>query len=222
MADEGNTILVGITGGIGSGKSAVASIFREYGMPVLDADIIASEIIEQDESTRAEFRKLFGQGVFKPDNTLDRVAVSRLIFGETTEHERRLREMNRITHPRVIDRLWEKIEVAAESGAKVIVIDIALLFEAGLADAFDYIILVTAPEAVRIQRVMQRSALTEEQTRFRMKSQDSDECKKSFSDFVIENDGSLEKLRKAAKFLAEMLPLLPPKPSDDESDGEES
>ncbi|MCC6846642.1 MAG: dephospho-CoA kinase [Bacteroidetes bacterium] len=222
MADENNSILVGITGGIGSGKSAVASILREHGLTVLDADIIASEITEQDGAVRTEFRRLFGDGIFRSDNTLDRAAVARLVFGETPEHSSRLRAMNRITHPRVLDRLRAEIEAVAASGAKVITVDIALLFETGLADAFDYVVLVTATEAARIQRVMQRAGLTEEQIRFRMKSQDTDEHKKSFADFVIENNGSIDNLRKAAEFLAETLPLLPPKPHDDESDGEES
>lgn len=221
MTEENSTILVGITGGIGSGKSSVAAIFRESGITVLDADVLASDIIEHSKQVRTELQQLLGGAIFRSDGTLDRVIVSRLVFGDTPEHTRRLKEMNRIVHPPLLDEMWARIEAAREAGVKVLAADIALLFEIGLDEAFDYIILVLAPEKERIRRVTLRSGLTSEQVRLRMKAQDSDEHKKSLADFIIENDGTPEKLRKAAEFIAEMLPLLPPK-GDDEEDGEES
>ena len=218
MTEELQTIIVGITGGIGAGKSGVAAIFREYGITVFDADAIAAQIIAENKPVRTELQQLLGGGAFRSDGTVDSVVVSRLVFGNTPDHSRRLKELNRIVHPHVLDELCERIEVARDAGVKVVAVDIALLFEVGLEDAFDYIVLVLAPEAERVKRVMRRSGLTAEQVRLRMNAQDPDDHKKPMADFVIENDSTPENLRKAATFLAELFPMLPPKPDEESGD----
>jgi len=207
---EQNAVLIGLTGGIGSGKSTVAELFRTAGFTVLSADDVATALMATHAEVRAALEVAFGAMVFGEDGAVNKVYLSERVFGHTPEHQRSLHKLNTIVHPYVLDELLSQAEDLALKGELCIIIEIPLLYEIGLEDAFDYVILVLASDAVRIERVMKRSNLPEEQIRARMKEQVSPDQIKGYADFVIDNSAGVEKLHQAVGFLVEILPHLPP------------
>lgn len=179
---------VGLTGGIGSGKSTVAELFRELGARVIDADALAREVT-LDPAVLEEIGEAFGPGVIT-DGRLDRTALAATVFGDAGK----LARLNAIIHPRVRERSAELREAFAGAGTHVLIEDIPLLYESGLADRFDYVVVVTAPLAERIRRVQERSGLSAEETRKRDAAQLPLSEKAARADFVISNSGSLEEL----------------------------
>ncbi len=198
-------VRVGLTGGLGSGKTTVAAIFRSLGAQVMEADAVGRAMMQPGEAVYAEIVRAFGPTVVRADGTLDRHALARFAFTDG-----RLAELNAIVHPPVIaeQRRWmEALE--KEQPDAVAIYETALLFEASRTagtrdwqDRFDRRILVTAPEALRIARYVarmgganpdaaRREAL-EREARERMRAQMPDEEKMLLSDAIIRNDGSLE------------------------------
>jgi dephospho-CoA kinase len=198
-------VRVGLTGGLGSGKTTVAAIFRSLGAQVMEADAVGRAMMQPGEAVYAEIVRAFGPTVVRADGTLDRHALARFAFADG-----RLAELNAIVHPPVIaeQRRWmEALE--KEQPDAVAIYETALLFEASRTagtrdwrDRFDRRILVTAPEALRIARYVarmgganpdaaRREAL-EREARERMSAQMPDEEKMRLSDAIIRNDGSLE------------------------------
>ncbi len=196
---------VGLTGGLGSGKTTVAAIFRSLGAQVMEADAVGRAMMQPGQSVYAQIVKVFGPAVVRSDGTLDRRKLATIAFTEG-----RLEELNAIVHPPVIaeQRRWmEALE--KEQPDAVAIYETALLFEASKAEGtrdwqerFDRRILVTAPEALRIARYVvrmggphadaaQRAAL-EEEARERIAAQMPEEEKIRLSDTVIRNDASLE------------------------------
>lgn len=207
-------VLIGLTGGIGSGKSTVADLFRTAGFRVLSADDVASELMSSHPAIRAALEAEFGAQVYDTDGMVSRKYLAERVFGTTPEHHRSLTALNTIVHPYVLDELLSRAEDIALAGERCIIIEIPLLYEIGLEDAFDYVILVLASDAVRIERVMKRSNLPEAQIRARMAEQVSPDQIKGYADFVIDNSTSVERLHQAVDFLTEILPHLPPVEDD--------
>ena len=196
---------VGLTGGLGSGKTTVATIFRNLGAQVMEADAVGRAMMQPGEVVYAEIVKAFGPSVVQADGTLDRRELARLVFGGG-----RLAELNAIVHPPVIaeQRRWMETLEKEEPDA-VAIYETALLFEASRTagtldwqERFDRRILVTAPEGLRIARYVARigganpdatkRAALEREARERMAAQMPDEEKMRLSDAIIRNDGSLE------------------------------
>jgi dephospho-CoA kinase len=170
------------TGGIGSGKSVVVRVFQELGVPVYDCDRAAKECYDRDPQLLAEVVALCGEAVLDASGRLDRAALSRRIFGDPVL----LAAVEDRVHPAVI-RDFENWKRQQESG--LVVIESAILLEKPrFAGLMDFTVVVTAPEAVRIRRVMQRDGLTEAQVRKRMAAQWSDEARIAQADFVLENN----------------------------------
>jgi dephospho-CoA kinase len=140
---------------------------------------------------------------------LDRQRIAELVFGATANHKERLDALDRIVHPRVLERHIKLLDEYAERGLPLVAIESALLYEVGLEDGFDYVVVVDAPDDVRIQRVMMRSGLTEEQVRQRMADQFPMGEKRLMADFVLDNSGTLEELGRAANKLAAIIEILP-------------
>jgi dephospho-CoA kinase len=196
---------VGLTGGLGSGKTTVAGIFRGLGAQVMEADVVGRAMMQPGEAVYGEIVRVFGPAVVRADGTLDRHELAKIAFTDG-----RLAELNAIVHPPVIteQRRWmETLE--QEQPNAVAIYETALLFEASKAagtrdwqERFDRRILVTAPEALRIARYVARMggpdadaakrAALEEEARRRMAAQMPDEEKARLSDTVIRNDTSLE------------------------------
>ena len=174
-------IKVGVTGGIGSGKSLVCRIFNTLGIPVFDADSEAKQLMATDAGLIAAIRTEFGDQAYNADGSVNRAYLASQVFNDP----QRLELLNSLVHPVAI-RAGE--EWAERQDAPYTVKEAALLFESGSYRLNDYTVLVTAPVAVRIERVVQRDGTTAEQVRARMERQWPDEEKIRLADFVIVND----------------------------------
>ncbi|GGC21355.1 dephospho-CoA kinase [Parapedobacter defluvii] len=173
---------IGVTGGIGSGKSVVCRIFNVLGIPVFDADAEAKRLMTIDASLRNAIRAEFGTEAYHEDGTLNRPYLADQVFND----EQRLKILNGLVHPVVIRKgeQW-----AQQQKAPYTIKEAALLFESGSFKLNHYTILVSAPVGIRIERVMQRDGVTAEQVKARMERQWPDERKRQLADFVIVNDG---------------------------------
>jgi dephospho-CoA kinase len=208
----------GLTGGLGSGKSTVAAIFRQHGIEVLEADAIARELMEPGQFLYREIVRVFGGEVVRADGSLDRPRLAKLAFGQG-----RLTELNRMVHPPVIAEQEHRMrEIFARDPQAVVAVESALIFEAEAAGTvpewrrrFDRLVLVTAPTEVKIQRFLGRilpadataevRAHAELDARARLAAQIPDEAKDPRCDYVIDNSGSLEALRAQAEKVAAEL-----------------
>lgn len=172
---------IGITGGIGSGKTFICQLFKVLGVPVYNADDEAKKLMNSDPRIRERLIAEFGDATYK-DNQLDRAFLASQVFSDKTKLDR----LNSIVHPIVIQAAKDW---ADQQKSRYSLKEAALLFESGSYKELDYTILVTAPLELRIERVMQRDDVTEQQVRERINKQLSDEEKLKLADFVIVNDG---------------------------------
>ena len=180
---------VGLTGGIGSGKSAVSSRLGERGAVVIDSDVLAREVVARGTDGLAEVVEVFGD-VLTPEGDLDRPAVGRIVFGD----EQARRKLEAIIHPRVRARAAE-IEAAAPDDA-VVVHDIPLLVETGQADKFDLVLVVDVPREVQVERLTGARGMAAEEAEARIASQAAREDRLAVADIVVDNSGTLEDLDK--------------------------
>jgi dephospho-CoA kinase len=193
--------LVGLTGGIGSGKSTVAARLAEHGVPVVDADQVAREVVEPGEAALEEIAAHFGRDVLTPDGALDRPALARLAF---VDDEQRA-ALDGIMHPRIYERIVERVTELAEGRAPLVVVDHPLLLETDQAATFDAVVVVLAPEEVRVRRLVEHRGLDEQDVRARMRAQTDDETRRRLADHAIENAGDVEELRRRADAILDEL-----------------
>ncbi len=180
---------VGLTGGIGSGKSEVSGRLREHGAVVIDADRIAREVVEPGTPGLAAVVAEFGEEVLLPGGGLDRPKVGSIVFSDPE----RLAALNAIVHPLVGERTRELVD-AAPAGA-VVVHDVPLLAENGMGGMYDVVVVVDAPVETQLERLTGRRGMTEEDARARIAAQASREDRRAIADHVIDNSGSLDALR---------------------------
>ncbi len=211
-----SSVVVAITGGIGTGKSTVAGLIESMGYPVISSDNEAKLLMVRDAGIREKLIKEFGPDFYSPGGEVNGSYVSGLVFGPDKESCKRLDKLNSIVHPAVIENMIKSVEMLEENGEKLIFVESALTFEAGLEDGFDYIVVIDAPEDICIDRVKTRSGLTEEQIRQRMASQIPQKEKVNNADFVIDNSGTPDKLKQAVDFA--MMVLKSVKPREPEND----
>jgi dephospho-CoA kinase len=186
--------LVGLTGGIGSGKSTVAARFAEHGVPVVDADQVAREIVEPGETALEELAAHFGPDVLTPDGALDRPALARLAF---VDDEQRA-ALDGIMHPRIHERIVERVTELVQGRASLVVVDHPLLLETDQAATFDAVVVVLAPAEVRVRRLVEHRGLDEQDVRARMRAQTDDGTRRRLADHVIENTGAVVDLQRRA------------------------
>lgn len=179
---------IGITGGIGSGKSAITAYLRERGEYVICADEVAREVVQPGEKGADAVRAAFGDEYFLPDGTMDRAKLAQYVF----ENPERVKRLNAILHPIIIDTVWER---ASHFRGRVF-IDAPLLIESGMHEKTDYLWVVTADREMRLSRVIVRDETTREAVEKRMESQMEDSQRISVADEVIDNSGSLFELHK--------------------------
>ncbi|MGA1277445.1 MAG: dephospho-CoA kinase [Candidatus Kapaibacteriota bacterium] len=203
---EGEPLLIGLTGGIGSGKSTVAQVFEDAGFPVINADVEARFIMEHDPLVKERLIQRFGESTYTKEGTIHTDYLASLVFEDN--NNKSLLDLNSIVHPALLDHVFAKAGELADLN-DVVIIDIALLFESNLEDGFDYVIgVITTPE-LRYERLIKDRGMTKSQIEGRIKSQVSDEILKEHCDFLIENNGSKEELEHAIQYLIEILPYLP-------------
>jgi dephospho-CoA kinase len=214
-----NTVLVGLTGSIGAGKSTVAELFEEAGIPVLRADAIAKELMTNDPAMRREIIEALGNDAYI-DGALNRSWIARQVFGD----EEKLATLNGIVHPRTIATQGIRAQKLFDEGYRVVACEAALIFETGGEGRFDYIVVVDADQEIRLERAAGRDQATLEQVRARDALQMPAQHKVERADFVIRNNDGLEQLRANASFVIMLLKSLPPRDRlevDDEAGGEE-
>jgi len=179
---------VGLTGGIGSGKSSVSARLSTLGALVIDSDLIAREIVEPGEPALAEVEVRFGPGVIRADRTLDRQALADIVFHDPAA----LAALNDIMLPRIGART-SAIEAAAPHDA-VVVHDSPLLVEQGLAAVYDVVVVVDCPDEVRLERLVEQRRMSATDARARMAAQATRDERLAVADFVLDNSGSLADL----------------------------
>lgn len=190
---------VGLTGGIGAGKSAVSALLAERGAVVIDADKIAREVVEPGTPGLAAVVAEFGEDVLLPSGGLDREKVGRIVFNDPD----RLAALNAIVHPLVGERMQELMDAAPDDA--VVVYDVPLLVENGLASMYDEVVVVDAPEEVQVERLVEHRGMTEEDARARMANQASREERRAVATHVIDNSGTLDDLKAQVDALWETL-----------------
>jgi dephospho-CoA kinase len=179
---------VGLTGGIGAGKSEVSRLLDGYGAVIVDADRIAREVVEPGTEGLAAVVAEFGREVLAPDGSLDRARLGSIVFGD----RERLKALNAIVHPLVGARSAELQQAAGDDA--VVVHDVPLLAENGLAPLYDVVVVVDASAGTRLDRLVRLRGMAEEEARGRMAAQATREQRLAVADIVIDNDGPLEKL----------------------------
>jgi dephospho-CoA kinase len=182
-------LLVGLTGGIGSGKSTVSAMLAERGAVVIDADVVAREVVEPGQPAYAAVVERFGPGVVAADGTLDRAAIAAIVFNDRDA----LKDLEAITHPAVGARMVELMQAQADT-ENVVVLDVPLLVEKGTYETAGTIVVDVDPE-IAVRRLVEQRGMSEGDARRRMAAQVSREERLAKADFVIPNGGSLEALR---------------------------
>jgi dephospho-CoA kinase len=195
------TTIIGLTGGIASGKSTVSNMVKNLGVTVIDADVEARLAVEKGEPAYNQIIQHFGEEILLEDGSINRSKLGEIIFND--EKERMV--LNRIVHPAVRERMEQKKAAAIRNGEKVIVLDIPLLFESKLTEMIDQIVLVYVDEDIQLKRLMERNRFSAEEALARIRSQLPLKEKKEHSDFVINNNGSIEQTKEQLDHILHIL-----------------
>ena len=182
--------VVGLTGGIGSGKSVVAGWLREAGVPVIDADQLAREAVAPGTPALGAIARTFGADLVREDGTLDRAALGRIVFSDP----KKLAMLNTITHPAILARAGDRMVALMGEGHPWVIYEAALILENGLAPGLRSLVAVVSDPKVQIQRVMARDGLSSEEAAARLAAQTDNAARREAADFVLENDDDLAAL----------------------------
>ncbi|MDG5471035.1 dephospho-CoA kinase [Jeotgalibacillus sp. ET6] len=181
-------MIIGLTGGIASGKSTIASRLIKKGYTVIDADLAARKVVEPNQEAYRKIIEHFGSEIVAEDGTIDRAKLGSIIFTSETERKK----LNSIVHPAVRKEMLEQQEAAVDEGNKTVFLDIPLLFESKLQWMVDKIIVVYVQEDIQLKRLMERNQYTAEEAQARISSQAPLSQKKMQADAVIDNSGTIE------------------------------
>lgn len=181
-------LIIGLTGSIGTGKSTIANKFHKLRIPVVDADLIAREVVEPGKAAYNEIVATFGERILKADQTLDRKALGNIVF--TNEAKRK--QLNEIIHPAIRTEMLRQREEYVEEGHECVVLDIPLLYESRLTHYVDKVIVVFVSPEVQLERIMKRDQSSEEEAKQRINSQIPVAEKAKKADAVIDNNGTPE------------------------------
>jgi len=213
-------LVVGLTGGVASGKTVVSQVLREEGATILDADLIARELVQPHQPAWEELRRAFGDEILNPDGSVQRKKLAAQIFSHPEKRE----VLNAILHPRIRNEIQSRLSVIREKDpGAIVVVDAALLVESGDYEGMDGVIVVSASETQQVDRLREREGLSEDAARQILASQTSVEERLRVADFVIRNEGSLEDTRRRAKEIFQALKRMalrkenPPSPREGDS-----
>jgi dephospho-CoA kinase len=197
--------LVGLTGGIGSGKSTAAERFATLGAPVINADVVAREIVEPGEPALADLAERFGSGILLPDGRLDRNALADIAFRDPEARA----DLERLTHPHVAGRIAHRIAGLLAGwdrpGPRLVIVDHPLLIETGEVTRFDAVVVVLVPAEERIRRLVEHRGLREADVRARIAVQTDDESRRRAATHVLTNTGTIEDLHRQVDEVHEAL-----------------
>lgn len=193
--------IIGLTGGIASGKSTIAGFFEELGIPVIDADQLAREVVAPGSEGLAEVVEAFGDGVLFSDGSLDRKKLGALVF---SDEDARMK-LNAITHPRIGALGAERIASHQESAAPYLIYEAALLVEGGIHAGFDGLVVVAVESETQLQRLMARDRSSREEAEGRISSQLPMSRKVEVADHVIMNEGTLDQARERVQQVHEAI-----------------
>jgi dephospho-CoA kinase len=197
--------LVGLTGGIGSGKSTAAERFATLGAPVINADVVAREIVEPGEPALADLAERFGSGILLPDGRLDRNALADIAFRDPEARA----DLERLTHPYVAGRIAHRIAGLLAGwdrpGPRLVIVDHPLLIETGEVTRFDAVVVVLVPAEERIRRLVEHRGLREADVRARIAVQTDDESRRRAATHVLTNTGTIEDLHRQVDEVHEAL-----------------
>lgn len=186
-------LVVGLTGNIGCGKSSLSDIFRAEGIKIIDADIIARQIYD-DEKLLSKVYETFGNDIKNEDGSLNRKALGRIVFSD----DEKLIQLNKLTHPVIRQKVSDEIEKYKSQNEEIVILDAALLVESDYLNFIDKLLVVTCKENIQIERIIARDNCSIEEALGRIKSQMSQENKVKYADYVIDNSATLSELRKKA------------------------
>ena len=185
-------VIIGLTGGIGSGKSSVAEMFKDEGAYVIDFDYLARVVVEPDTPAWRDIVDYFGPEILSPDRTLNRLKLAEIVFSDAQSRK----ALEGFIHPRIFDKRDALLkDIKRQDPHAVVIIDVPLLFELSLSRMFEKVVLVYVSRDVQIERAIKRGVLTEEEVEKRLKAQIPVEEKKLLSDYIINNEGSLKNTR---------------------------
>lgn len=198
------SMVIGLTGQTGAGKSTVSAYLRENGIAVIDADKTARDVVETGSACIADIALEFGCEYINMDGTLNRKKMAKTVF---TEKEK-LKKLNTLMFPYIIERIQDEIKQLRQKGEPIIVLDAPTLFESGADKDCDYVVSVTADPALRMQRIVRRDNLTQEEAMQRISAQHDEEYYKSRSWKVLENNGSVDELKNQTSALLSRLEAM--------------
>ncbi|MDQ0224635.1 dephospho-CoA kinase [Metabacillus niabensis] len=194
------TIVIGLTGGIASGKSTVSNMIRKQGLRVVDADIIAREVVEIGQPAYKKIIETF-DGILDEDKSINRQKLGSIIFAD----EKKRQQLNSIVHPAVREEMLKQVESEKQKNALAVVLDIPLLFESKLTHIVDKTILVYVDEHIQLERLMGRNGYTEHEARMRIESQMPLKEKLKLADYVINNNGTLEETERQLRNILDTI-----------------
>lgn len=194
-------IAIGLTGGVATGKSTVAKLLQAKGIAVINSDELAHQAMEPGEPAYDEIIAVFGAGVLSPEGKINRRLLGEIVFKDRAARKR----LEEIVHPVVIKWIRQELERLARDGAQIAVVEVPLLFEAGLMDMFDYIWVVSSSLERQLQRLQERDRLTEVAAKERIAAQMSLAEKEKLANAVIKNDDGLDSLEEQLSILLRTL-----------------
>ncbi len=207
---KGKFLLLGVTGGIASGKTTVANMLRELGAPIIDFDLIARLVVEPGKPAWKEIVEYFGKQVLKKDNSLDRKKVSKIVFRDMEKRKK----LEGFTHPRIHEEFVKQVdEIAKKDPNAIIQVAIPLLIELNLQYMFHKTLVVYIPQEKQIERLIERDGISEDEARNILKAQLPIDEKVGYADFVINNEKSLEETKRQVEDLWQTLKRLQKKGS---------
>lgn len=184
-------MIIGLTGSIASGKSTVSKMLADMGYPIIDADLVARQVVEPGTETLRQIEELFGKEVILKDGTMDREKVGELIFSDPASRKK----LNDVIHPAIRQEMLRQRSAFIQQGREVIIMDIPLLFESKLQHFVDKILVVSVTEENQFKRLVSRNSLPEKEARARINSQLPLSVKEEGADAVIYNNGTIEETR---------------------------
>lgn len=193
-------LILGLTGNIGCGKSSLSNILIQNNIDVIDADIISRQIFEDKELLNLVFEH-FGQNIKNIDGTLNRKALGNIVFND----DEKLVLLNSLTHPKIKEKILDKINQIKNIGKSLVVIDAALLVEGGYLDILDKLIVITCKESIQISRIQKRDNCSKDEAINRINSQMSQEEKVKYADYIIDNSATTDDLKYKANELIQYM-----------------